>query len=103
MLTNVLAETDDDRALYEKVKTMAAKRGSLFVPVQLRITKEEHLRRIVNPSRRDRWKSIDPHHVDDETPLLAIAHPHVLELDVTDISPENAAEKIMNHAKKYLP
>ena len=100
VLTNCLAETDEDRELYEQVKSMAEMRGSLFVPVQLRITKEEHLKRLTRPERRERWKSIDPQDAEDNGPLISICHPHLFELDVSILSPQQAALKILDHVSK---
>ena len=97
VLTNNLYEDAGDKVCYAEVVYMAETRGSLFVPVRLVINQDEHLRRVVNPNRRDRWKSIDPQDVYDGTPLLLIVHPHLLELDVSNLSPEDAADSIMNH------
>jgi hypothetical protein len=99
VLTNNLYEDDGDRSLYEQVKKMAETRGSLFVPVRLLINQDEHLKRVINPTRRQRWKSIDPQDVYDETPLLSIAHPNLLELDVSNLSAEKAAKSIATHIK----
>ncbi len=99
VLTNCLDETDKDKQLYEQVKKMAATRGSLFVPVQLQISKEEHLKRLTRPDRRERWKSIDPADAEDNGPLISISHPNLLEIDVSNLSTEDAAESIMDHIK----
>ncbi|MBN8512597.1 MAG: hypothetical protein J0L79_06210 [Rickettsiales bacterium] len=99
VLTNCLADTKKDRQLYEQVKQMTAIRGSLFVPVQLSITKEEHLKRLTRPERRERWKSIDPHDAEYNGPLISISHPNLLELNVSNLSPEAAANSIMDHIK----
>ncbi len=97
VLTNNLYEDDGDRSLYEQVKKMAETRCSLFAPVRLLINQDKHLKRITNPNRRERWKSIDPQDVYDKTPLLAINHPNLLELDVNNLSAERAAKEIANH------
>lgn len=101
VLTNCLAETDEDRNLYEQVRDMAEVRGSFFIPVQLLITKEEHLKRLTQPTRRERWKSIDAQDAEDNGPLLSISHPHFLELEVSNLSPEDAAGAIINHIKNF--
>lgn len=85
--------------MYEQVKKMAETRGSLFVPVRLLINQDEYLKRVINPKRRERWKSIDPQDVYDETPLLSIIHPNLLELDISNLSAEEAAKAIANHIK----
>lgn len=99
VLTNCLADTVEDRALYGQVQKIAETRGSLFIPVQLQISKEEHLKRLTRPERRARWKSIDPSDAEDNGPLISISHPNLLELNVSNLSPEDAAEAIMNHIK----
>lgn len=99
VLTNNLSENEGDRLVYEEVLQLCEKRGSLFVPVRFLISEEEHLKRVTNPSRRNRWKSIDPNDVYDKNPLLKIEHPNYFELDVSDLSAEIAAEKILEHVK----
>lgn len=103
ILTNCLYEDAGDKACYEEVVVMAEKRGSLFVPVRLLIDQDEHLQRVTNPIRSNRWKSIDPKDVYDETPLLSITHPHFLELNVSRLSPEDAVETIINHINLLQP
>ncbi len=100
VLTNCLAENEGDRRLFNQVKAIAQKRGALFLPVKLLIEAEEHLKRITNPSRRERWKSIDIGDVYSSEPLLVINHPNLLQLDVTNLSAENVAEKILLFAEE---
>lgn len=97
VLTNCLADTEEDQQLYEQVQKMAGARGSLFIPVQLEISKEEHLKRLMRPERRERWKSIDPSDAEDNGLLISISHPNLFSLNVSNLSPEDAAEAIMNH------
>lgn len=99
VLTNWLEENDGDRKLFEKVKDIAKKRGSLFMPVQIEITQEEHLKRITQPERRERWKSINPYHAGNTGPLLSITHPNLIKIDVSHSSAKEVADKIMNHSK----
>ncbi|MFN7038502.1 MAG: hypothetical protein ACK4OM_02905 [Alphaproteobacteria bacterium] len=101
ILTNNLFEYEGDRKLYEQVKQIALGRGSLFIPVRLTITEEEHLKRVTQPERRKRWKSIDPKEVYNEMPLLQIHDPELLNLEVTNLSPEEAAEQIVEHVKSF--
>lgn len=97
VLTNNLYEDEGDRKLYHQVEQMATSRGSIFIPVRLTISVEEHLRRVTQPERRKRWKSIDPQEVYDQTPLLKINHPNLLELDVSKTLPDQVAEQILSH------
>lgn len=97
VLTNCLFETKEDRDLFQQVQTMANVRDSLFVPVRLNISKDEHLKRLTRIERRKRWKSIDPKEADTHVPLLSINHPHFLELDVTYVTPCDCARFILQH------
>jgi len=100
VLTNNLYEDEGDRNLYEEVKQMAEARGSLFIPVKLLVNQEEHLKRVTDLKRRQRLKSIDPQEVYDEAPLLSIVHNNLLEIDLSNLSPQEAAQAIMNHVNK---
>lgn len=97
VLTNCLADTLEDRELYGQVEQMVQTRGSLFIPVQIQISKEEHLKRLTRPERRERWKSIDPSDAEDNGPLISIFHPNLFSLNVSNLSLEDTAEAIMNH------
>ena len=100
VLTNCLYEDEGDRKCYSQVESMALKRGSLFAPVKLLISEEEHLKRITEPSRRARWKSIDPQDVYQTEPLITLEHPHLLELDVSQLSAAQVAENILKHIQR---
>ena len=100
VLTNALYENEGDHKLYKQVEQVASKRRSLFVPVKLIISEEENLKRITEPSRRMRWKSIDPKYVYAKEPLLNIKHPHLFELDVSTFSAKEAAVKVLEHATR---
>jgi RimJ/RimL family protein N-acetyltransferase len=101
VLTNNLAENEKDRGIYEEVRHMAEKRGSLFIPVRLLVSKDEHLKRLTLLMRRERWKSIDPIHAEgDDSGLLKIDHPNFLELEISNLSAVDAADKIMKHVEE---
>ena len=100
VLTNCLYEDEGDRRCYSQAESMALKRGSLFIPVKLLISEEEHLKRITEPSRRARWKSIDPQDVYQTEPLIVIEHPHLFELDISQFSAAQVAEKILKHTQR---
>ena len=100
VLTNCLYEVEEDYDLYAQVEQMATRRGSLFVPVKLLIDQAENLQRITQPSRRLKWKSIDPQDIYTKDPLISVSHPHLLELDVTALSAKEVAEQILTHVIK---
>lgn len=98
VLTNELLEDASDRNCYAQVKQASHQSGSLFVPVKLHISREENAKRIVNPDRKDRYKSLA---LDENStkPLINIEDPNLLELDVTSLSAVEAANIIMEFAK----
>lgn len=102
VLTNCLYEDEGDRKLYESVKDMAEKRGSLFVPVQIEISKDEHLKRLTREERRERWKSIDPKHAEDNWQIISITHPNLLKLDVSNLTAVNTAKEVIRHAESLI-
>ena len=95
VLTNVLYEKEYDHAIYRKVEQMAQRRGSIFVPVKLHISEEENISRIQNIERGDRFKSMDISDVSPGETLIAVDHPHLLELDVSLLSAKEAAKEIL--------
>ena len=103
VLTNCLAETQEDRKMYEQVEGMANSRGSMFIPVKLEISKDEHLKRLTKPERRNRWKSIDPQDAEYNGPLLSIAHPNLFVLEISDLKPDVAAQEIIKHINRLNP
>ncbi len=102
VLTNVLYEVNGDREHYRRVVQLALKRNSILVPVKLLISEEENLRRIVEPSRLLRYKSIDPKDACSKHKLMRIPGPNLLELDVTTLSAAKAAKKILEHVENVL-
>jgi dihydroorotase-like cyclic amidohydrolase len=92
-----------DRRLYEDVATLAAQRKALFVPVILRCEPEELYRRVASPERALRFKLRNVEHTRENIrtyKLLRIEHPNYLELDITHLSPNEAASAIIAHVEK---
>jgi len=100
VFTNELCETPGDREIYRQVQEVAEKRNSLFIPVKLTISVEERRKRITNPERRLRFKSINPSELDEDKSLIHIDHPHLLEINVTHLSPCDSAVHILHHVIK---
>ncbi|WP_202070113.1 hypothetical protein [Rickettsia tillamookensis] len=76
---------------------MALRRDSLFVPVKLLISEEENNKRIQNPDRALRYKSLS---IEGNAELINISHPHLLEIDVSDLTANAVAERILEHTNK---
>lgn len=104
VLTNALRDGDPwDLAAYEQVVALAAQRGSVFVPVILTASDEAFAQRIPAPEREARLKQTDAEGavlVRATRPLLPVDHPNRLDLDTTDLPPEQAARLIIAHAER---
>lgn len=96
VFTNELYEVEHDRVIYNQVKKAAEKRRSLFVPVKLSASIEERARRITNPDRLARLKTTNLAELQTRQEVIKIDHPHLLELDVTSLSPSQASAEILN-------
>ena len=98
VLTNALEEEPEAYALYERVKRIAASRGSLFLPVVLTCDLEEQLRRIPNLSRTQRMKIDDCERARDyieTTMFFTPVEQDLLTIDTTSLEPRRAAELIV--------
>ena len=101
ILTNELFDDDKgDHAGYKKVEELAKKRDSTFIPVKLQISYEENAKRIASPGRLERYKSTKIDEKDRNRELIKIAHPNLLEIDVSDLSAQEVSKIIMNKIKQ---
>lgn len=107
IFTNELYEGKQvDRLLYEEIATLTTKRRGLFIPVILRCEAEELYRRVASPERAARFKLRNPEWTRESIrsySLLHVDHPNGLELDVTTLSPIEAAQAIIAHIEKESP
>ena len=103
VLTNGLFEGDDeDRKHMLNMKRVAEERDGIYIPVRLVISDvAEHVKRITAPNRNARMKETDP-----DAPLkyasravLQTGLATELTLDVTQLSPNDAARRILTHAQ----
>jgi len=105
VLTNCLRENDPmDCAAYEQVENLAARRNSVFVPVILRASDAAHAERVPAPDRAERLKHTDVEgaaHKRRTSELLRINHSNLLTLDTSELSPKEAAQRIITHAEGY--
>jgi hypothetical protein len=92
-----------DRRWYEDVAILATRRQARLVPVILRCDPEEVCRRVTSPERAVRFKdrSADRTRENIRTyQLLHVDHLNCLELEITTLSPIQAAQAILAHAEK---
>lgn len=89
------------QSLYTDILEVASLRSSRFVPVRLLCDPEEHLRRVSRPERRERMKSVSLEDARQKQGLQLFSppHPNTLTLDVTPLSPSEAARRILEHAE----
>lgn len=100
ILTNELFETDEgDHRLFDQVRDLSAKRGSIFLPVKLLISKQENARRISSPGRAERYKSTKIDEKDMSRELIKATHPNLLEIDVSDLSAQEVAKIIIDKVR----
>lgn len=100
VFTNALMDDDPgDHDYFHRLAALAAKRNALFVPVRLGISVEENIRRIQSPDRDHRMKqtNIDAPEKYAARGVLQVAHPHLLNLDVTALSAAQAADAVLQH------
>ena len=104
VLTNALTEQNpNDKLWFDRVKQGASKRGATFLPVRLLCSVEEMERRIIQPERAARMKETNPkspQHNAENYEIFKPEHPETLTLDVSDLSPEEAAKIILSHAQQ---
>jgi len=103
VLTNALLDDDpvDWQAMNEVIDA-AHQRESLFVPVFLTASDAAHAARIPSPEREMRLKTTDAAKAERKRytrPLLRLNHPNRLDLDTTDLPPDEAARLIIKHAE----
>ncbi len=101
IFTNALRNDEQDRKIYDGVEALAVRRGSMFVPVLLTCAIKEHKRRVVTLGRIKRMKDVDPQTPERshrEGGLIRLAHPRLLQLDVTRVTPAKAAATVLRHA-----
>jgi hypothetical protein len=98
ILTNALENDAESHALYERVKGIAASRGSIFLPVILTCELEEELRRIPDPARTQRLKTDDrerARHYIASTTFFVPREADLFTIDTTLTEPHDVAELIL--------
>lgn len=103
VVTDALADTDADRALFAPTQALAAARRAPLHAVTLRLTQEENLRRLTHQARADRSKLTRADilmQLRRENTLLQ--PPGAVDVDVTDLSAEDAASEIAQLLKLSL-
>ena len=103
IFTNELSEgVTDDAKLFAEIEELAQVRKSHLIPVRLLCEESELCRRIVSPERAERFKDISSRNARDKhrtQQVLNSDHQNLLSLDVTNLTPLQAARAIIRHAE----
>ena len=97
VFTNVLQDDEEDAAHYERIRSLAHRRGSLFLAVVLDCDVEEQVSRIDNPDRIARMKGSDPEGYRWHRQATSLYEPPVAEvihLDTTEVDARSNATRI---------
>lgn len=97
IFTNVLEDDEEGAKHYERIRSLAHRRGSLFLSVMVDCDVEEQVRRIDNPDRIARLKGSDPEGYRrhrQHTKLYQPPADEVLEINTTKIGARQNAEII---------
>jgi hypothetical protein len=97
VFTNVLKDDEDGRHQYEQVRSLAQRRGSLFLSAMLDCDVDEQVRRIDSPDRVARLKGSDPEGYRrhrQETRLFQPPSADAVHIDTTNVGPGQSAEII---------
>lgn len=97
VFTNVLQDDEQDAGHYDRLRSLARRRGSLFLSVMLDCEVDEQVRRIDNPDRIARLKGSDPEGYRrhrHQTKLYQPPADEVVHLDTTQIDARHNAETI---------
>jgi hypothetical protein len=103
LVADELSEDSDgsNLMLYLQILKVCEARDARFVPVRLWCDLEEHVSRVVRPEHRERMKDVDVDEARDKHAnhkLFMPDHANTLTLDVTDLTPQVAAQSILDHA-----
>lgn len=99
--TNYLAVEKPSPTL-DRLRGLAAARAMTYVPVVLHCDDDEQRRRVVGTDRAARRKWTDPDLVAEDVARRTLVRPdspHLLDLDVTDLSPSAAAAAVLAHVR----
>ncbi|MBN9289025.1 MAG: hypothetical protein BGO43_01620 [Gammaproteobacteria bacterium 39-13] len=99
IFTNELIEGNEiDLKIYRKIESIAAQRGSKFLPIRLICEVDELCKRVVSEERKINHKMIDADAARQQfikTKVLTPDHSNTFTLDVTHITAKQAADVIL--------
>lgn len=102
VFTNYVVEDSPSESI-PRLQALAATRSSTYVPVVLHCDDDERRRRVVGPDRAAHRKWLDADGVLRDVATRTLVRPdspHLLDLDVTDLSPTAAGEQVLAHIRR---
>jgi len=106
LFTNELIEgVERHHVWFHEVGQVATDRGALFLPVRLLVDADELERRITSPEREEKLKLTNPEAARDRSENEDVFRPEgydYLELDVTELEPEESAQRILDELGRRL-
>jgi shikimate kinase len=103
IFTNDLSEDSGSHQLFDDVVKIVTSRKGTLIPVLLECDLEQYLRRVAQPERRERMKSINTKEAQIRFAAQSkfqTEHPNTLRLNTTHLEPLEAAKEILRHIKK---
>jgi ribose 1,5-bisphosphokinase PhnN len=101
IFTNELLEgVPRHNEVFEDLRRTSAERGARLCTIRLQIDPEEAARRATCPGRAEAFKEIDPNEARRKAREAIVLRPQglvTLNLDVTHLTPDQAAERILAH------
>lgn len=85
-----------------RLHDLTVARASVYVPVLLHCDGDERRRRVVGDDRAAQYKWTNPDAVMEDVDRLTLFRPdspHLLDLDVTDLTPPEAAAQVLAHVQ----
>lgn len=99
VLTNALEDDGgESQEIFDRVKSIADCREAVFLPVHIKCDPEEQLKRVSTEQRKKRLKMSEPDQLVDylaTVVTLIPEDPNLFTLDVTELSPQEAAQRIL--------
>lgn len=104
VFTNVLGESAEDIAIFNRLRDIAASRDSVFLPVMLTCAREVQLERVQVEERRLRMKVTDAEWLDKFMASEPLYSPEdAMTLDTTERTPEETAAAIIERLHRSQP
>ncbi len=98
-------DNETHKKLYDKVESIASRRGSIFIPVKLECKKEIIVERYSSPDRYLELKSVSRQEALKNcttNSLIEIKHPNLISIDISELSAKESAIAIVEKIEKYL-